>query len=1624
MTNPSFRPETKSYRVAKKNYEEVHVQAGEKVSVPLADLVDVKRGLPDWAQPAFAGFEKLNPVQSKVFPVAFCEFFENMLICAPTGAGKTNIAMLTIMNVVSQAVDEPTGQIDLSQFKIVYIAPMKALVQEVVKSFSLRLNPLGIQVGELSGDANIGREQMAKTQVIVTTPEKWDVVTRKAGENRGFTSLVRLIIIDEVHLLHDSRGPVLEAIVARTVRQIEQTQEYVRIVALSATLPNYRDVALFLRVNLDRGLFYFGSEYRPVPLDQTYVGISSKKALKRAQVTNEVVFEKVMDEVGKNQVLVFVHGRKETVRTARELRRLAEEKGEEKKFSSSDSKGVLTHESEKVKTVDLKDLLSFGIAVHHAGLPSADRSLVEDLFAARHVSVCVCTLTLAWGVNLPAHTVIIKGTQIYQPEKGAWVELSPMDMMQMMGRAGRPQYDSSGHGIVITNADQLQYYLSLNNMQLPIESQLISVLPDLVNAELTLGTMGNRDDVVKWIGYTYLHVRMMQNPALYGISPEEAETDPKLVQRRVDLAHAALTMLDKNGLVKYDRKSGSAQITAIGRIASYFYLRHESVAGYADLLKPGLTDMDLLRVFAQSREFKFIPVREEEKVELTKLVELVPIPLKGGAEDPSSKINVLLQAFISRLSLEGFALTADLVFVQQNAGRLFRALFEIALKRGWATLARRCLVWCKMVELRMWPVQTQLRHFRSVSEDVCRKIERKGFSNEELASLSPDEFGDLVRNGRLGHSLHALVGQIPQLDIVAYVQPVSRSCLMVKVDIEPRFEYSPLVHADLEYFWIFVEDVSQQFCLYSDQFALKPFQIQNKHVLTLSFSVAVTEPVPPCYFVRVVSDRWMGAETVRPISFRHLVLPAQNPAPTELLDLDPLPVEALEFPEAEMIMKTGGITQFTAVQTMAFEKLFRSDENVFLACPDGRTVCAELAIFRWLKCREGNSRCLFLTPVRATHRIGVWSRKFAPLGITVGALGKDDSPADLIVATPSEWDLLTRRPKRAKAFFATLSLVVVDSLQLLGEVETGVVLEVAITRMKGAEFRIVGLSASVANCSDLAGWMGIRTVFNFAPHARQSALEMVIHGLDVFNTNARQLAMLRPLYKHVIARPSSVLIFATDRRQAVVAAADLVLQAMADGHKFVHTEIDVTTIEDAGLSKVLSHGIGYIHSGLSEQDKLTVSDLFRTNAIQLLIVTPELIWTHTFRAALVVVLDTTEAYRAPDLVEMVRCAGNKCVLFCANSKREFFKKFLAEPIPVESVIDEEFADIVNTEVSNGGLKSQSDCVDWLARTLFFRRLSRNPNFYALPAADPQLLSDHLSALVEETTDGLSAAGLIQVEPSDGSLSPGDLGLIASFHAVKVSTIERFRRGISGQSKRKQLLELLASASEFHAVEAESGNVLGLLNAHFNRTTLPYELHSQLSHVLPIAHKLVLALVDVISTCGYLKVALAAMSIAPMLVQGLSQSASPLLQLPHFDTDRCNLANQLGVEDVIDILAMESEEQRSKLFVDLSQTQVSDIARTCNNFPSITVHAQVENEAVMVTLERDGQAGSRVHAPLFPKPKEEGWWLVVGAGETLVDIKRVTCAQKEQFAMRAEPGVPLQLFLMSDSYIGCDQEEGL
>jgi len=230
---------------------------------------------------------------------------------------------------------------------------------------------------------------------------------------------------------------------------------------------------------------------------------------------------------------------------------------------------------------------------------------------------------------------------------------------------------------------------------------MISKLIDNLNAEIVLGTIENIHEAAEWLRYTYLYIRMRKNPLLYGVSNESLLIDNTLIQRRLDLIHSAAIQLDKSHLIHYDRKTGYFQMTDHGRIASHYYCTHETIAMFNKLLKPTLNEIDLFRIFSLSSEFRHITVREEEKIELKKLLERVPIPIKENIDEPSAKINILLQAYISQLKLDGFALMADMIYIIQNAGRLMRAIFEIVLQKQWARSVDKTLSLAKMIDKRM-----------------------------------------------------------------------------------------------------------------------------------------------------------------------------------------------------------------------------------------------------------------------------------------------------------------------------------------------------------------------------------------------------------------------------------------------------------------------------------------------------------------------------------------------------------------------------------------------------------------------------------------------------------------------------------------------------------------------------------------------------------------------------------------------------------------------------------------------------------------------------------------------------------------------------------------------------------
>lgn len=182
----------------------------------------------------------------------------------------------------------------------------------------------------------------------------------------------------------------------------------IRIVGLSATLPNYLDVARFLNVDPKRGLFFFDSRFRPVPLAQTFIGVKSQSKLMQQQQMDEVSYDKCVAQLrAGNQVMIFVHARNATLKTALKLRDMAKENGDISLFQvpeQSKEYGDAQKQMLKSRNKQLREIFDDGFAVHHAGLLRSDRNLVERLFSQGHVRVLVCTATLAWGVNLPVIT--------------------------------------------------------------------------------------------------------------------------------------------------------------------------------------------------------------------------------------------------------------------------------------------------------------------------------------------------------------------------------------------------------------------------------------------------------------------------------------------------------------------------------------------------------------------------------------------------------------------------------------------------------------------------------------------------------------------------------------------------------------------------------------------------------------------------------------------------------------------------------------------------------------------------------------------------------------------------------------------------------------------------------------------------------------------------------------------------------------------------------------------------------------------------------------------------------------------------------------------------------------------
>jgi antiviral helicase SLH1 len=1701
-----------SKQVEEPKYTQISVPASRGVSPvgPNQKLVQIS-SLDGLCKGTFKGYKSLNRMQSLLYDVAY-KTSENMLICAPTGAGKTDAAMLTSLNAIAKNVtpnplEEPDATeftVQVDDFKIVYVAPMKALAAEVTEKLGKRLAWLGIQVRELTGDMQLTKREIVETQIIVTTPEKWDVVTRKSTGDTELVQKVRLLIIDEVHMLHDERGAVIESLVARTERQVESTQSLIRIVGLSATLPNYIDVADFLKVNRMAGLFFFDQSFRPVPLEQHFLGVKGRPNSKQSRENiDAVAFEKVRDMLEQgHQVMVFVHSRKDTVLTARTFKQMAAEQQCEDLFMvGQDTEGY----SQAVKDLkgararELRDLFAAGFGAHHAGLTRSDRNLMERMFAEGHIKVLCCTATLAWGVNLPAAAVVIKGTQLYSAQEGKFIDLGILDVLQIFGRAGRPQFQDTGIGFICTTHDKLHHYLSAVTSQQPIESRFSSKLVDNLNAEISLGTVTTVAEAVQWLGYSYLFVRMLRQPRNYGIEWAEIRDDPMLVQRRRELIVNAARVLQKSQMIIFNERTEELRAKDVGRIASQFYVLQTSIEIFNEMMRPRASEADVLKMISMSGEFDNIQARENESKELDRLrEEALQTEVEGDNDSSHAKTNILLQSYISRAKLEDFALVSDLAYVAQQSARICRALFMIALNRRWGYQCQVLLSMCKSIEKQIWPFQHPFHQF-DLPVPIMKNLDEKlpTSSIESMRDMEPAEIGHLVHNHRMGNTLTKLLDNFPTLSVEAEIAPLNRDVLRIRLSLYPEFTWNDRHHGASEGYWIWVENSDTSEIYHHEYFILSRKKLYDDH--ELNFTIPLSDPLPAQIYVRAVSDRWLGAETVTPVSFQHLIRPDTESVYTDLLDLQPLPISALKNPILEEIYAQR-FQFFNPMQTQLFHTLYHTSANVLLGSPtgSGKTVACELAMWWAFRERPG-SKVVYIAPMKALvrERVQDWRKRItAAMGLKLVELTGDNTPdtrtirdADIIITTPEKWDGISRS-WQTRGYVRQVSLVIIDEIHLLGG-DRGPILEIIVSRMnyiasqsKGS-VRLMGMSTACANASDLGNWLGVKEgLYNFRHSVRPVPLEIFIDGFPEQRGFCPLMqSMNRPTFlaikNHSPEKP--VIVFVASRRQTRLTAKDLINYCgMEDNpRRFVRMseddlQVNLARVKDDALREALSFGIGLHHAGLVESDRQLAEELFANNKIQILVATSTLAWGVNLPAHLVVVKGTQyfdakiEGYKDMDLTDVLQMLGRAgrpqfdnsgiARIFTQDAKKPFYKHFLHTGFPVESTLHKVLDNHLGAEVSAGTIVTKQDALDYLTWTFFFRRLHKNPSYYGLEIsadehntmAAQQIASEFMIDLVDKSLNELAESSCVVLDAATGEVDSTPFGKIMSYYYLSHKTIRYLMSHAVRQPSFEQALAWMCSATEFDElpvrhnedlVNAELARNLPisnlpegmndlpmwdphikaflLLQAYMSRIDLPISDYvGDQTSVLDQGIRIIQASIDVLAELGYLPACRMMVTLLQCIKSARWPEDHPLSILPGIEPEiltaavassetknkkSANLPESLvalsSMRPTTVVQALNETLSLTPSFRPLATHQVDKIVSSALPRLSIAV-SDISAKSITISLARQNTpltSDFKIHAPRFPKPQTEGYFLIVtastgdashGNGELLA-LKRVS-----------------------------------
>ncbi|XP_058516874.1 probable ATP-dependent DNA helicase HFM1 isoform X2 [Ochotona princeps] len=650
----------------------------------------------------FKEFPYFNYIQSKAFDdLLYTD--RNFVICAPTGSGKTVVFELAITRLLMEV------PLPWSNIKIVYMAPIKALCSQRFNDWKEKFGPIGLSCKELTGDTVMDDLfEIQHVHIIMTTPEKWDSMTRKWRDN-CLVQLVRLVLIDEVHIIKDeNRGPTLEVVVSRmkTVRSLSQTSENrstiipMRFIAVSATIPNAEDIAEWLSDDERPAVcLKMDESHRPVKLQKVVLGFpynSNQTEFKFDLYLNYKIASVIQTYSDQKPSLVFCATRKGVQQAASVL--------------VKDAKFVLTAEQKQrlqkyaysVRDLKLKDMLMHGVAYHHAGMELSDRKVVEEVFTTGDLPVLFTTSTLAMGVNLPAHLVVIKSTMHYAG--GMFEEYSETDILQMIGRAGRPQFDTTATAVIMTRLSTRDKYIEMLACSNTVESSLHRHLIEHLNAEIVLHTITDVNVALEWIRSTLLYIRALKNPSHYGFA---AGLNKEGIEEKLqELCLKNLNALSSLELIKMD-EDVNFKPTEAGRLMAWYYITFDTVKKFRKI-NGTETLSDLITLIASCKEFLDIQLRLNEKKTLNTLNKdanriTIRFPMEGRIKTREMKVNCLIQAQLGCIPIQDFALTQDTAKIFRTGSRVTRWLsdFVAAQEQKFTTLLNS-LILAKCFRCKLW----------------------------------------------------------------------------------------------------------------------------------------------------------------------------------------------------------------------------------------------------------------------------------------------------------------------------------------------------------------------------------------------------------------------------------------------------------------------------------------------------------------------------------------------------------------------------------------------------------------------------------------------------------------------------------------------------------------------------------------------------------------------------------------------------------------------------------------------------------------------------------------------------------------------------------------------------------